>query len=399
MNMSTGVASFAARKVPIRNPQLPTIPSALVSQHRTKLSEAGATDMLGELMILDHAAHVQVLNRQNIEATHQVGSQFVQRILPTVGDLSVQPCDLQPLLIPTTTTLDAPGENPLQSCQPCSVAGSVARVYNPSAITQSCQPTYSKVNPDLASSLGEHGLGWFIQTKTHEVASIPALDYRAGSRLARETATPFDVKPTDFGNCKIAINRIPFETSRMIFGGLLPMFGSELRIGRALGEEIGKGRLQMPQSLLLRNTRRFTQPRKRTISTMLRPSRTTCVVVDRLPVLKAVRPQPQGKVVGVPDTTKLTRQLSRLAGCRVASECHANFHLQEYATYCKNRQELSSEIGKVPLKGEVFNPTGMDKNALFLPLRILQIDTYIHLGSKRNECSKPQCHLSQCKFS
>ena len=358
VDMAAGAAPLAAWEEPVSNSQLPAIPSALVSQHRTELPKAGATDMLGELVILDHAAHVQVLNRQNIEATHQVGSQFVQCVLPAVGDLGVQSRYLQPLLIPTATALDATGENPLQPCQPCGVVGGVVRICNPLSVTQGRQPRYSKVNPDLTSSLGERGLGWFIQTKTHEIASIPALGYRAGSRLARETATPFDVKPTDFGNCEVAVCRIPFETARMVFGGLLAVLGSKPWIGCPLGKEIGERGLQVPQCLLLWDAGRFTQKSKLAGITMFSPSRAAGVVIDRLAVFEAVRAEAQGKIVGVPDTTKLTRQLPLLAVCRVGSECHANFHLQESDTSCKVCQMLISTTEKAGLKPRGFQPIG-----------------------------------------
>ena len=326
VDMAAGAAPLAAWEEPVSNSQLPTIPSALVSQHRTELPKAGATDMLGELVILDHAAHVQVLNRQNIEATHQVGSQFVQCVLPAVGDLGVQSRYLQPLLIPTATALDATGENPLQPCQPCGVVGGVVRICNPLSVTQGRQPRYSKVNPDLTSSLGERGLGWFIQTKTHEIASIPALGYRAGSRLARETATPFDVKPTDFGNCEVAIVRIPFESVDCVFSRLFAVLGCELGVGCPFGKEVGERRLQVPQSLLLRHTGRLTQPSKLRVSAMLGQCRAAGVVIDRLAVLEAVRAESQGEVIDVTRTAEFTRQLPRLAVCRVASECVAHFH-------------------------------------------------------------------------
>ena len=354
--VSAGIAPPAAWEESVCYAQLAAIPGTLVSQHRTELPKAGATDMLCEFVVLDHAAHVQVLDCQNIEPAHQICGELVQCVLPAVGDLGVQTSHFQPLLIPTATALDATGENPLQSRQPCGVAGSVAWVGYSSAVTQGCQTANSKVNPDLASSLGERGLGWFIQTKTHEIASIPALGYRAGSRLARETATPFDMKPTDFGNCEVAVCRIPFETARMVFGGLLAVLGSKPWIGCPLGKEIGERSLQVPQCLLLWDAGRFTQKSKLAGITMFSPSRAAGVVIDRLAVFEAVRAEAQGKIVGVPDTAELPRQLPRLAVCRVASECHANFHLQESDTSCKVCQMLISTTEKAGLKPRGFQP-------------------------------------------
>ena len=358
VDMPAGITTLGTWKEPVSNPQLASIPSALVVQHLPELSEAGAIDMLGELPILNHPAHVQVLNRNHVEPSHQIRCELVQRVLAAVGDLGVQSRHFQTLAIPAPTSFDATGENPLQSCQPCGVAGSVARISNPLAVTQRGEPTDSQVNPDHASSLGERGLGWFIQTKTHEVASIPALGYRAGSWLARETATPLDVKPTNFGNCKVAVCRIPFECSCSIRGGLLAVLAGELWIGRSLGEEIGECSLQMSQGLLLRDAGSFTQPSELWIGAMFRPSRAAGIVVDRLAVLEAVRSQAQCEVVGVAHTAELPRQLPRLAVCRVAPECHANFHLQESMFSCKICQMLISTTEKAGLKPRGFQPIG-----------------------------------------
>lgn len=289
VDMSARIAPLGTWKEPVRHPQLAAIPSALVSQHLPELSKTRVTDGSCQLPVAHHPAHVQVLDCQHVETTHQVSRELVQRVLAAVGNLGVQSRHLQPLAIPAATTLDAPGENPLQPCQPCGVAGGVAWICNPLAVTQRGEPIDSKVNPDLASSLGERGLGWFVQTKTHEIASVPALCYRAGSRLARETATPLNVKPTDFGNCEVAIGSIPFESVDRVFSGLLAVLGSERRVSCPLGEEIGERSLKMPQSLLLRDAGRFSQPIELRVGAMLGQSRAAGVVVDRLAVLEAVR--------------------------------------------------------------------------------------------------------------
>ncbi len=326
VNVTTGITPLAAWEKPVSNSQFAAIPSALVSQHFSELSEAGATDMLGECVILYHAAHVQVLNRQHVETPNQIGCELVEHVLSTVGDFGMQPRHFQPLLIPSSTAFDASSENSLQSSQPCSMAGSVARVSDSLSSGERCQPTDSKVNPDLASSLWERGLGWFIQTKTHEIAPITALGYRASSRFARETATPFDVKPTDFGNCEVAISRIPFETVDRIFSGLFAVLGSKPWIGCPLGEEVGERSLQMTQSLLLRHAGRITQPLEGWVSPMFGESRAAGIVIDRLAVFEAVRAETQSEIIDVTGIPKLTRQLPCLAVCRVASERIANFH-------------------------------------------------------------------------
>ena len=50
------------------------------------------------------------------------------------------------------------------------------------------------------------------------------------------------------------------------------------------------------------------------------------IIIDRLAGLEAVRAESQGEVIDVTRTAELTRQLPRLAVCRVALECVAHFH-------------------------------------------------------------------------
>jgi len=323
VDVTAGTTPLAAWKEPVSHAQFTAIPITFVSQHSPKLSETGTTNMFGEVSVLDHSTHVQILDCQHVEPSHQIRCEFVQCVLAAVGDLGVQPCYLQPLLIPSATALDTPGKNPLQSCQPCGVTGSVSRVCNPIAVTQRSEPTDSQVNPDHASGLGERGLGWFIQTKTHEVTTGTVLDYRDRAWRARETATPFDVKLTDFGNCEAAVGRIPFESCSGIIRALLPMFGRELWVSCSFCEEIGKRSLQMSQSLLLRNAGRLTQESKFFGFSVFCPSRTAGIVIYRLASLETVRTEAQSEIVCVSDATEFTRQLPRLAVCRVTSECHS----------------------------------------------------------------------------
>lgn len=335
VNVTARITPLAAGKEPVSYPQLPPIPRAFVSQHLPEPTEAGATDVLRQIVILDHPTHVQVLNCQHVKPANQVSSEFVERVFPAVGNLGVQPCHLQPLVIPAATIFDATGKNPLQSSQPCGVAGCVTRISDSFPGGKRGQSRNSQVNPDLVSGLGERGFRWFVQAKTHEITSIPALCYRAGSYYTRECATPFNSETTDFRNCEVAICRIPFEPARMIFSGLFAVLGREFWVGRPFGEEIGERSLQMPQGLLLWDAGRLTQETKGRVVAVLRPSRAAGIVIDRLAVLETIRAKAQGEVIGVTDTSKLTRQLPLLAVCRVCPKSHANFHLQKDSLNCK----------------------------------------------------------------
>jgi len=326
VNMSARETAFARWVESVRNPQLPTVPSALVFQHLAEHPEAGATDMLCQPVILDHATHVQVFDGDYVKPAHQVRRQFVERVFPTVGDVRLQPGDFELLQTPAATTLHAAGQDPLQPRQFHFMRGGVARVGDSSAITQGCQPADSKVNPDLTSGLGKRGLGWLVQRKTHEVSPGTILDYRDRDGLTREGATPLDAEVADFGNGKIVVGSIPLEPVDCVFSGLLAIFTTELGIGRPLGKEVGKRGLQVTESLLLRNTGRFPKPSELRVATVLRPSCAAGDVVDRLAISETICAESQREIVGVPSATKLTSQPLLLLVARIDSECLPNFH-------------------------------------------------------------------------
>lgn len=321
VNMPTARAAFAGGKESVSNANLFTIPRGFVFQHGSKPPEAGATDVLGKRAHPDHSAHVQVFNGNNVEVPDKIGGELVQTVLAAIGNLGVNFCHHDLLPRSPLTAIYLSSQPLLRSCETLGVFGRVSRIGVASAIAQRCQPRDSKVDPDLPSGLWKRDFVRFVQTKAHEVSSGTVLDYRNRAWLARELATPLDSEATDFGNCKVAISSVPFESVDRVFSGLLPMFGAESRILGTLGEEIGESRLQMPQGLLLRNAGRFSQPCEFRVIAVLRPFLGTSHVVQRLPVLETVSAQPQRKIVCMSSAAKLPRKLPLLALCRVKSKC------------------------------------------------------------------------------
>jgi len=269
VNVPTSRASFAAGEEPIRNANLFPVPRSLVLQHRPEHSEAGTRNVLGEAVIPHHSAYVQVFNRQNVEPANQISRQLVQTVFTTVGDVDLMPSNLQLLPMPSTASFDTAGKYPLQSSQLASVPHRVSRVGDPSPIGQGCQPRDSKIDPDLLARLGECELRWFIQTKAHEISPTSVLGYRDRGGRTRKISTPFDVETTELSDEKPIVFGIPFESPDSIFGALPAVLGSEPWILRPLGEEVTKSRLQMPQSLLLRDAGALSKKRECWIVPML----------------------------------------------------------------------------------------------------------------------------------
>ena len=163
-----------------------------------------------------------------------------------------------------------------------SVPHRVSRVGYSSPIGQGCQPADAKIDPDLLARLGKCGLGWFIQTKTHEISPGTVLGYRDRAWRTRELAAPLDVQATELGNAEILVFGIIVERGNGICRTLFPVLGMELGILRSLGEKVTESRLQVPQSLLLREHWTILSGKaERRIVPMFSPCRAAGVVVDR----------------------------------------------------------------------------------------------------------------------
>jgi hypothetical protein len=59
-------------------------------------------------------AFVQVLDREEVEASHEVKSQLVQLIVASIGDLLLDARDFEPSTVPATGALLAAGQVPLR---------------------------------------------------------------------------------------------------------------------------------------------------------------------------------------------------------------------------------------------------------------------------------------------
>lgn len=313
------------REEAVGNADFFSIPACLVFKHPAKLAEAGACDVLGELPVSDHPAHVQILDGDHIELADESRRELIERVLTAVRDVRLMSRHLHLLRPPAVASLDATGENPLQLSELDRVLRRVSRVGDSFPRTQRRQSRDSQVDPDLPARLGERVLG-LVEAKRHEILPVAVLGNRHCGWSARELAAPLDVKATDFGNCEVAVARIPFERIGSVLGGLLAVFGAETRIFGSLGEEVGERRLQMPQCLLLRRAGRLAQPRELGVLSVFRPRRAARAVVYRSARLEAVGAQPEREIEGMPRTAELPRQLPRLAVCWVETECLPCLH-------------------------------------------------------------------------
>lgn len=334
VNVAARGATLGAWEESIRDTNFLPIPCGLVFEHPAELAEAGARDVFSERWQLNHAAHVQVLDGENIELADKPGSEFVERVFAGICNVRVMSRHPELLPPPSVAALLSTGKDSLKLCKLLRVSHCVSRVSHSLPRGERGQTRDSQVDPDLLSRLWERVLH-LVEAKRHKISPGTVLCYRDCGGFARELAAPPDVKATDLGNCDVAVCRIPFETARGVFGGLLPVLALEAGELGAFREEVGVSCLQVPKRLLQRHTGDLVQELELRSLLLCGESSGRGVVVDRHAVLVTIRAETQRRIVGNTDATKRPSESRFLALARVEPECHACFHLQELYHSCK----------------------------------------------------------------
>lgn len=73
-----------------------TVPSALVLEHPKEAAPGGVGDCSRKPAILDHVAHPQALDHDHLVFANQSCAEFMQMILPSVGNTGVVPGEFLP---------------------------------------------------------------------------------------------------------------------------------------------------------------------------------------------------------------------------------------------------------------------------------------------------------------
>ena len=164
----TGLAGW---RKPASNPQLAAIPRRLVFQLPPELPHADIGDGTGQVMILDHALDVQVLDGDDIGALDDGGGGLVQEIRATGGDSGVNPRNLDPLPIPPVAALSHPRQPPLLALEVSQAAFQVARIAGLPAVAIDDHILDAQVQANRIAG-GWQGLNLDLARKRHEVAPV-----------------------------------------------------------------------------------------------------------------------------------------------------------------------------------------------------------------------------------
>ena len=111
---TTGGAELTGRKEPVYRDYLFPVPCCLILQLPPKFTPTCVGDCFRQLMVFDHVGRSQILNRNQIIVPHKAGRQFMENILPLVGDMLVQSCHLKSCFFPAVAPLCFSGELTLE---------------------------------------------------------------------------------------------------------------------------------------------------------------------------------------------------------------------------------------------------------------------------------------------
>ena len=258
-DVPTNRTHFAGWEESIDRFQKFSVPVTFVRDHLTKHPHSYISNCPGKTMIGCHAADIQIFNANLIEVPHQVGSEFMQSVGSTVGDMLVQLRNFDSLSLPPSTAFLAPRKNALQSCQLGEITAEMPWVCDAFSVGQSCETIDTKIDPNSLPGFRQF-LDCFVEAEGDKVMPGRFLGYRNRSGHTFEVSAPMDIEATEAGKDKVFIVCVPFESADRVFRGLPVSFLFERRIASSFGPEIEESSLKMAETLLNRDTGCFSQP-------------------------------------------------------------------------------------------------------------------------------------------
>ena len=317
---------LARRVEAVASPQFPSVPLALVPEHRQELAEGCIGERASKTVVLGHAAHVQVLDGDHVEATDKIGSGFMQVVSSSISDPGVEPGDLEPLDCPPFRALRfarevALGANEL-TFQPIQMPG----IGNLFSSREGRQRHKSEIDSDRLVD-GRKVLRRLVKAERDEIAIRRILGHRYGRRHGDKFPRPANLETTDAGKREIAVLHVPLEGGSGVLGGLVMVLALESRVSGALLEEVDERRLEMPERLLRRDAGDIIEPIMVGRSLERGQHGARFVVADGNAFLVVgVGSDPQRPVVDVPARAEDMGEFALLSVGGVEAESVSNFH-------------------------------------------------------------------------
>ena len=145
---SARAAGFGGWKEPANRDQVRVVPISFVRQHRSEHAPRCIKDALGQLGFRK-SANVQIFNRNQVVELNQSGAQLVQKVVPLVAGLLVQPRNNDPRLTTIATALHLARKRLLCAPEFAGLGAIPAWVGDRFAIRQDRQRLQAYINADV----------------------------------------------------------------------------------------------------------------------------------------------------------------------------------------------------------------------------------------------------------
>ncbi len=324
MFVTTIATQFRRRKETVNTQDLPVCPSLFVLAEGDELAPTGIRNGLCQMVILDHACHIQRLKRDRTKAVDQFSTQFVLEVFSLIGYPFVQDSNGQTGMVAMLGPFDLAAQSALPNLQPSLTAIQVLGLFDLLACTQGGKGGQSQVNA--------HGFNfwrwvWYFHLYLNADKVATGLGSRHGAILhqAINGAMEYGFDPAHFGQIDPFV--LDLEALR-IADTLLVVLAVEVWVVGTAFKEVDVRPIQIFYSRLQGLTVGFLQPGKFNLE--LLGQVVLAVVVGQARPAINVEALAHGAIVVVHKarTTKLTGKFSLLAMIGVDSEleCFANFH-------------------------------------------------------------------------
>jgi len=324
-NVAAIVTPLTGREEAVNLDHLFAVPGALVLQQAHKLAHRGITECLGQAVVADHPAHVQILDANHVEAAYQGSGDFLHVVEAGIRDAGVAAGDLYPLTLAAVTAFLFAGQGFLLLCQFAELLLEQPRVDDMLSVREGGEPVDTHVNPDGVASFWQR-LDGRVEHQSHEVPAVTVLGYRHSGWGTGEWARPADIQAAELGNGQVAVGGVPVEGAGGVLRRLRAMLAFEGRIRCAPLEEVNEGCLQVAQCLLRGHGRYFVEPRGFWLLLQLGQGRRRRFIIHPRTIVVSISTSAQGPVIHKTARAKGTREDAPLVSSGVQAKLVAHLH-------------------------------------------------------------------------
>lgn len=340
---------LAAGKPAVYHHHLAPVPVGFILDLASQLAHADIGYRARQVVILDHALDVQILQHDHVGAFHDSRGGLVQEISAHRRNVGMNLRHLDPLPVAAVTAFLHPGQPPLLALQVAQLTFQVARVAGLDGLFTVPTDHHvldAQIQPDRLSSQRQR-LKRHFTGKADEVAPVWRLGDCRHFRDACWNARPADVENTEFGQFQEFTGLVGAFNLALIelIAHRLPVIPRfEAGIASALLEEVFERLILIDQALSETAGRRIGQPRKFTAFPFGDLPSQGNVVMPLLALFPGFAAQVQTAVPDEPRVAEFNRQLLALVSGRVNAES-IGFELLVHVEYDNAHSIIMQQVG------------------------------------------------------